>query len=106
MFYIDKYLPFGFLALSIITGGDLLGDIMGIAAGHCYYYLKDVVPINFRKDVLITPRFVERYFDKGSVERVRATVHNTGNQNTNNTNSTNNNRGSFSAFSGRGTTFN
>lgn len=94
------YLPFGFLALSVLTGGDLIGDIIGIAAGHCYYYLKDVVPITFRKDFLVTPNFIRKYLDNiGQPEPQR----------TNYTQQPQSNpqpsRGSFSAFSGRGTTW-
>lgn len=108
------YLPFAFLALSVLMGGDLIGDLIGLAAGHCYYYLKDVVPINFRKEVLITPRFLRRIDHWGqSINESTATSSNyyySGGNNNNNTNNNNNNndqggRGSFQAFSGRGTTW-
>lgn len=101
-------MPFAFLCFSVITGGDLLGDIVGIISGHVYYYLKDIVPLTFGKDFLITPNFVRKYLDAPNIYRPTA-VHNYVNQNntanaTNNNNSnTNGNRG-FVAFSGRGNT--
>lgn len=126
------YLPFAFLGLSVITGGDLLGDIVGIIAGHTYYYLKDLVPINFRKDYLITPGFVARYLDDPSFFQPAGQVRNNqgnnfgnayraqqpqggngpnpGNQGGNPGNQGGNpgntgNRGGFQAFSGRGSTW-
>jgi hypothetical protein len=108
----------------MITGGDLLGDIMGIAAGHIYYYLCDIVPVTFRKNFLFTPGFVRRYLDnprlyeptvnhnyvnndQSNSFRNRFDNNNSNNANTNNTNSNNrgnNSGGGFQAFSGRGTT--
>ena len=117
------YLPFAFLGLSVLTGGDLLGDIVGIIAGHTYYYLKDLVPINFRKDVLLTPGFVVRYLDNPDFFRPTATVinsggergfgnsfrggNNAGNNAGNNTGNAGNNgnRSGFQPFSGSGSTW-
>lgn len=108
------YLPFAFLLLSLLTGGNLLSDIIGIAAGHFYYFLKDVCPIQYRKDYLITPDFVRRWFQNVG----RVPLNNTGSsgsfssQQTNNnsassnSNSTNaSSRGGFQAFAGTGRTW-
>lgn len=54
----DKYLPFALLLLSIMTGGDIVSDIIGIAAGHIYYTLNDVFPIKYRKNYLFIPKLM------------------------------------------------
>jgi Derlin-2/3 len=51
-------LPFALLFFSLITGGDIISDIVGIAAGHLYYYLKDLAPLQQRLDTLKTPQFL------------------------------------------------
>ncbi len=56
--FIDAYLPFVFLGLSVVTGGDILSDIIGIVAGHIFYFLKDIVPIQYHYDILKTPGFM------------------------------------------------
>jgi len=111
--------------LSVLTGGDLLGDIVGIIAGHIYYYLKDIVPVTFKKDYLITPNFVKRYLDNPRLFQPRANLTNYSsggdgraandefrNRWGNSNNASNNNStgggsssgSGFQAFSGRGTT--
>ena len=51
-------LPFALLFLSLITGGDIMTDIIGIISGHLYYYLKDIVPIYQNMDILKSPQFL------------------------------------------------
>ena len=41
-------------------GGDVWRDIVGLAAGHLFYFLKDIVPIAYKLDILRTPAFVQR----------------------------------------------
>ena len=99
----------------MLTGGDILGDIIGIVAGHIYYYLKDVVPLQFRKDYLITPNFMRRFDNIGQPDQQNRRRNNFSSdvrsENTANTNNTNNNtndsnsRGEFQPFSGRGSTW-
>lgn len=55
---LDAYLPYAFLALSVLTGGDIISDIIGIIAGHLYYFLKDILPIQYNYDILKTPSFL------------------------------------------------
>jgi Derlin-2/3 len=52
-------LPWALLALSILTGGDPFHDLIGIAAGHTYIYLKMVLPVSHGYDWLKTPKFLE-----------------------------------------------
>jgi hypothetical protein len=51
------------LLLSIVTGGDLLSDIIGIGAGHLYFYLKDMAPLHHGMDILKTPQFLYIYIN-------------------------------------------
>jgi hypothetical protein len=37
-------LPWVRLAFSVLTGGDPFADLIGIAAGHTYIYLKVLLP--------------------------------------------------------------
>lgn len=112
-----------------------MGDLVGIVAGHLYYYLKDIVPLTFRKDFLVTPGFVIRYLDNPRLYQPQYAANFIGNRNSNtnenNTNNNNNNNdggfsnrlnnnnsnnnnnnnsnnrggGGFVAFSGRGSTY-
>lgn len=52
-------LPWVLLVLSIITGGDPFKDLIGIAAGHTYIYLKLLLPRSHGYKFLDTPKFIE-----------------------------------------------
>ncbi len=43
------YLPFAFLAISVLLGQDLTPDLIGIVVGHLYWYLHDVMPGQVRR---------------------------------------------------------
>lgn len=120
LIYLDAYVPLALLALSVLTGGNIIGDLIGIAVGHVYFYLKDIAPLHFRRDYLMTPNFVKRYFDINTNPRfsqVNQSNGNTGNANqgnpgfrnawggNQNNNQGNNNRGGFQAFGGQGYTW-
>jgi len=53
-----KFLPFAYLALNVLMGGPYFDILHGIAVGHLYYFLVDVVPQVYGKDVLHTPQFL------------------------------------------------
>lgn len=53
----SKNLPWVLLAFSIITGGDPFTDLIGIAAGHSYIWLKHVIPQSHGYNFLATPRW-------------------------------------------------
>jgi|LauGreDrversion4_2_1035121.scaffolds.fasta_scaffold922587_1 hypothetical protein len=55
------------MLFSMITGGDIVSDLVGIAAGHIYFFFKDLAPLNFGWDILKTPQFLINYFDRGNV---------------------------------------
>jgi len=61
------YLPWVLLSFSILLGNDGFTDIMGIVAGHLYYFLEDVFPrmLRSRKRLLKTPRLFELLFASG-----------------------------------------
>jgi hypothetical protein len=50
----------------MITGGDIFSDLIGIAAGHIYFFFKDLAPLNFGWDILKTPQILINYFDRGN----------------------------------------
>eukprot|EP00568_Trieres_chinensis_P015599 CAMPEP_0183323686 /NCGR_PEP_ID=MMETSP0160_2-20130417/75097_1 /TAXON_ID=2839 ORGANISM="Odontella Sinensis, Strain Grunow 1884" /NCGR_SAMPLE_ID=MMETSP0160_2 /ASSEMBLY_ACC=CAM_ASM_000250 /LENGTH=243 /DNA_ID=CAMNT_0025491109 /DNA_START=242 /DNA_END=969 /DNA_ORIENTATION=+ len=59
------YLPFAYLALNVLMGNPFFDVLHGIAMGHIYYFLVDVVPIVYGKDVLHTPQFLIDHFGIG-----------------------------------------
>ena len=59
------YLPFAYLALSVFMGNSYMDLLHGIAMGHIYYFLVDVVPQVYGKDILTTPKFLIDYFGIG-----------------------------------------
>ena len=52
------YLPWVLLAFSYVLGSSPLVDILGIGAGHTYYYLADVYPRLSGRHPLATPRLL------------------------------------------------
>eukprot|EP00744_Colponema_vietnamica_P009265 GILI01013192.1.p1 GENE.GILI01013192.1~~GILI01013192.1.p1 ORF type:complete len:252 (+),score=58.12 GILI01013192.1:152-907(+) len=60
------YLPWVLLAFSVLIGNSVVPDLLGIAVGHLYFFLKDVMPVQYGKDFLQTPSFLYRFFPVGS----------------------------------------
>ena len=48
-------LPWVLTALSLLTGGDIFKDLIGIAAGHTFIYLKLILPTSHGYNLLKTP---------------------------------------------------
>jgi Derlin-2/3 len=59
------YMPFAYLALSMFMGSPIHYMIHGIAIGHIYYFLVDVIPTVYGKDILHTPQFLIDFFGVG-----------------------------------------
>jgi len=59
------WLPFVLIALSFLMGNFPTDMIHGCAIGHTYYFLVDVVPLVYGKDILHTPQFLINYFGIG-----------------------------------------
>lgn len=58
------YLPWVLLGFSVLLGNSVITDLLGIAAGHIYYFLEDVFPQQpggFK--ILKTPRFLTYLFE-------------------------------------------
>lgn len=60
------YVPWVMLVLDWITKNDLFHPLMGIAVGHLYYFLVDVLPDLHGIDLLKTPAFLVRLLGWGS----------------------------------------
>ncbi|KAK4787271.1 hypothetical protein SAY86_011104, partial [Trapa natans] len=54
------YLPWAMLVLDVIFGSPILPDLLGIIAGHLYYFLTVLHPLASGKEVLRTPRWVHK----------------------------------------------
>lgn len=59
------YLPFAYVALTLFMGNPIHFMLHGIGIGHIYYFLVDVVPTVYGKDVLHTPQFFIDFFGVG-----------------------------------------
>ena len=56
------YLPWVLLAFSAALGSSPTTDLLGVAAGHAFYFLNDVYPTMTDRRLLKTPRVVKRLF--------------------------------------------
>ncbi|ERN15185.1 derlin-1.2 isoform X1 [Amborella trichopoda] len=54
------YLPWAILVLDVIFGSPLLPDLMGIVAGHLYYFLAVLHPLAGGRNILKTPVWVHK----------------------------------------------
>ncbi|XP_072988016.1 derlin-1.1-like isoform X3 [Typha latifolia] len=54
------YLPWAMLALDIIFNNPLKPDIMGVLAGHLYYFFAVLYPLSGGKNILKTPLWVHK----------------------------------------------
>ena len=61
------HFPFVLALFSLLVGNSPLLDCVGIAVGHVYYFLMDVVPRVYGKVFLRTPEFLYRLFDQANV---------------------------------------
>lgn len=62
------YLPWVLLGFSLLLGNAIMVDLMGIMVGHIYYFLEDVLPLQFNGwKVLKTPAFIKALFDSDAV---------------------------------------
>ncbi|KAF6164227.1 hypothetical protein GIB67_010197 [Kingdonia uniflora] len=54
------YLPWAMLALDVIFGSRIMPDLLGIIAGHLYYFLTVLYPLSSGKHILKTPNWVHK----------------------------------------------
>ncbi|KAI8465337.1 MAG: Der1-like family-domain-containing protein, partial [Monoraphidium minutum] len=55
------YLPFAFLAISVLLGKSPVGDLFGIAAGHLWYFFTDLYPASSGRTLIWTPQFLKNW---------------------------------------------
>ncbi|GFR43924.1 hypothetical protein Agub_g5060 [Astrephomene gubernaculifera] len=53
------YVPFFFVAVDFLQGFMPWDDILGIVAGHLYFFLHDLYPVTSGRQLLGTPRFLQ-----------------------------------------------
>merc|ERR1719222_387525 len=49
--------PFALVFFQLLIGGNIWMDLLGLASGHIYYFLKEVVPAEYGYDMIKTPGF-------------------------------------------------
>ena len=52
------YLPWVYIAIRLLMGGAISLPLIGIAVGHLYFFLIEVLPGNNNIDMIRTPQFV------------------------------------------------
>jgi Derlin-2/3 len=55
------YLPFAFLAITIVMGGNPIFDIAGIVVGHLWWFLTELYPAQGGRNFLETPEFLKQW---------------------------------------------
>ncbi|KAH7278022.1 hypothetical protein KP509_38G020000 [Ceratopteris richardii] len=61
------YLPWVLLVFSIIVGSSPWVDLLGLCAGHVYYFLEHVYPQMTGRHLLKTPGFIKSLFSEDDV---------------------------------------
>jgi len=64
-----SYLPFVHLILDIVSNSSIIPTLIGIVAGHCYYFLKIKCMVLRGKDYLPTPAFLYYLWIKQLLEK-------------------------------------
>jgi len=57
------FLPWVILAFGVMLGQSPVFDLLGIVAGHIYYFLEDIYPETTGRHLLKTPGFIKALFD-------------------------------------------
>ena len=57
-------LPWVLIAFHVLTGNSPIADLVGLAAGHTYIYLKMILPNSHGYDLIKTPSWIESMTDK------------------------------------------
>eukprot|EP00262_Sarcandra_glabra_P010759 TRINITY_DN26181_c0_g1_i1.p1 TRINITY_DN26181_c0_g1~~TRINITY_DN26181_c0_g1_i1.p1 ORF type:complete len:272 (-),score=17.97 TRINITY_DN26181_c0_g1_i1:214-948(-) len=66
------YLPWVLLGFSVLVGASPWVDLLGMIAGHVYYFLEDVYPRMTGRRLLRTPSFIKALFSDDNVVVARA----------------------------------
>lgn len=54
------YLPFAFLGVTVVLGGDPIPDIVGMVIGHLYWFLTEIYPSQGGRNWLETPDWLKQ----------------------------------------------
>lgn len=54
------YLPFAFLGITIVLGGNPMFDIAGIVVGHLWWFLTELYPAQGGRNLLATPEWLQQ----------------------------------------------
>lgn len=68
------YLPWVLLGFSVLVGSSTWVDVLGMIAGHAYYFLEDVYPQMTGRRPLKTPTFIKALFADENVAVAAPTV--------------------------------
>jgi len=62
----SAYLPWAIIIYSVLIGDGVYKELIGVAAGHAFIFVKDLLPNNpkYRLDLFRTPKFVEKLVEK------------------------------------------
>ncbi|KAH9256516.1 hypothetical protein BASA81_005431 [Batrachochytrium salamandrivorans] len=52
------HLPFALIAMSLLMGNSPMGDVIGVVAGHCFYFVAEVLPLKYGRQFLQTPQWL------------------------------------------------
>lgn len=52
------------MAFHLFTGGNPLNDLIGVAAGHTYYFLKNILPESHNINIIKTPGLMHTIVNK------------------------------------------
>jgi hypothetical protein len=58
-----QWVPFALMIMQYLSGGSILGSLIGIASGHIVFYLLYILPVIIGREVLKTPAFLSRWLD-------------------------------------------
>jgi len=53
--------PFCLVFFQLLIGGNIWADLLGLAAGHIYYFIKEVVPQTYGYTLIKTPSFLVNF---------------------------------------------
>eukprot|EP00951_Prasinocladus_malaysianus_P013907 scaffold105803_cov37-Prasinocladus_malaysianus.AAC.1 len=62
------YLPWVLLAFSVVLGSSPVVDLLGMVAGHVYYFLEDVYPRMSNRRLLKTPSILQALFPQQQIQ--------------------------------------
>jgi Derlin-2/3 len=61
----SAYFPWVVIGWTVLTGGNIINHLIGVASGHLYIFLKDVLPASpYKYNFLKTPKFIENIVNK------------------------------------------